>query len=528
MANTPLTELGADGGTSESLEPMTPSLMLETPHPALEPATVEETADPPVEDAGVAVSALDGPVDTSHDADGEARATDEDLAVAAPDEADDEAGAPAMDETAEPLDVDTSREARPDGALPAPAMDEAITPAALVDTLLAAATPRRNRRRQPEQRPGDAAVEAVPPHPEADVVGSEDTPAEHPDISMTAPTLTEDPLDGPAWRDHWPDNEVRIVGQLLPRVSEAPPLDGVQRTRMDLSLVEQHDGAFGSIGTLPLFVMPGAVGFGPIYREIVRARRQRQRLEPITVELEGVLRQMPDRDGRYATERYSVRMGVEVHGMRRVAKDAEQLAYWRGRVTVTGSRRYDHKGLPYRRVTGVVARKQRKPHLRGVSVTHIPVDFLVGPEHEHADRFRHVGQRLLVEATISGDVYRMSDDHPDLEGIDDPRRRAQLQVLRESVVTVTLGEFPDAAAEQEYLTWVKAGRPFASSQTRDARRSTVQPPTAPSVPESANGAAAHGPEDDQRQNGHGTRRRERREGAAGTEHERRRSPSSVS
>ena len=47
MANTPLTELGADGGTSESLEPMTPSSMLETPHPVLEPATVEETADPP-------------------------------------------------------------------------------------------------------------------------------------------------------------------------------------------------------------------------------------------------------------------------------------------------------------------------------------------------------------------------------------------------------------------------------------------------------------------------------------------------
>jgi hypothetical protein len=220
---------------------------------------------------------------------------------------------------------------------------------------------------------------------------------------------------------------------------------------------------------------------------------------------------MPDRDLRYATERYSVRMGVEVHQLRRVPGDTEQLAYWRGRVTVTGFRRYAHKGLPFRRVTGVVAYTQRKPHLRGVSVTHIPVDFLVAPDHEHADRFRHVGQRLLVEANISGDVYRMNTDHPDLEGIDDPRRRAQLQILRESVVTVTLGEFPDEAAEQAYRSWVKAGRPFPGSQPPPARQSTAPHAPTQTGPERRSGAGTTADVRDHHRNGHADGHGARRE-----------------
>ena len=129
--------------------------------------------------------------------------------------------------------------------------------------------------------------------------------------------------------------------------------------------------------------------------------------------------------------------------------------------------------MPYQRVTAVVALKQRKPRLRGTSVTHVPVDFLVAPEHEHADRFRHIGQRLLIEASISGDVQRMNDNHPDLEGLD-PRRKAQLQVLRESIVTVALGEFPDEAAEREYQAWVKAGRPQPRRQPRESRLAVAQ------------------------------------------------------
>jgi hypothetical protein len=108
-------------------------------------------------------------------------------------------------------------------------------------------------------------------------------------------------------------------------------------------------------------------------------------------------------------------------------------------------------------------------------VTHVPVDFLVAPEHEHADRFRHIGQRLLIEANVAADVHRMNDNHPDLEGIDDPRRRAQLQVLRESMVTVTMGEFPDEDAEHAYRAWVKAGRPGPERQGRPRGSEAVQP-----------------------------------------------------
>jgi hypothetical protein len=223
------------------------------------------------------------------------------------------------------------------------------------------------------------------------------------------------------------------------------------------------------MGNLPIFVMPGAPGFSPIYKEIQRARKQKRRLDPIMVEIRGVLRQMPDRDLRYASERYAVLMGVEVHQIKRVSGDAEQFAFWQGRAQVTATRRYEHRGVPYQRVTAVVAHRQRKPRLRGTSLTHIPVEFLVAPEHEHADRFRHIGQHLLIEATIGAEVFHLPADHPRLAGIDDPQRKAQLQVLRESVVTVTLGEFPDDAAERDYRAWVKAGRPRPQRLGRGAR-----------------------------------------------------------
>ena len=367
-------------------------------------------------------------------------------------------------------------------------------PAALVETLLDIAAPRPNKRRRLEAAPRPR---AVPPLSAATDAARGDDKADGPDVIVAAESvpvrLPADDLDEPAWRQHWPDNEVRIVGRLLPRASDAPALDGVQRTRMELALVEHVGDAFGTMGNLPVFVMPGAPGFTAIYNEIQRARKQKRRLDPIMVELQGVLRQMPDRDTRYANERYAVLMGIEVHKITRVAADAEQFAYWRGRAQVVASRRYEHKGMPYQRVTAVVALKQRKPRLRGTSLTHIPVEFLVAPEHEHADRFRHVGQHLLIEANIGADVHRMSDHHPALEGIDDPRRKSQLQVLRESVVTVTLGEFPDEHAERAYHTWVKAGRPRPQREGRPAR---VSAPPGP-APEPSSDAVSV------RANGHG-------------------------
>ncbi len=373
--------------------------------------------------------------------------------------------------------------ASPEADLQADPVEPAVISAeTLVAELVETAARRRNKRRpaegsgsgaSAEQQSADddtfleshAASTSAPMEDEA-----EETAARP--FAVIDPVSADDLLD-PDWREHWPDNEVRLVGQLLPRVSDAPTMDGVQRTRMEVSLVEHHAGAFGTIANLPVFVMPGASGFTPIYNEIRRARNQDRRLKPILVEMEGILRQMPDRDTRYANERYAVLMGVEVHKVARAAGDAEQCGYWRGRVTIIASRRYEYRGMAYQRVTGVVAVKQRKPHLRGTSVTHIPVDFLVAPEHEHADRFGHIGQRLLIEATIAGDVHRMHPDHPDLEGLDQ-RRKAQLQLLREAVVTVALGEFPDEAAERDYRAWVKAGRPRPRRQPRESRLAAAQ------------------------------------------------------
>ena len=309
-----------------------------------------------------------------------------------------------------------------------------------------------------------------------------------PEDALHAPVLIDAP-DDPDWREYWPDNKVLMVARLLPRLSAAPALDGVPRTRMELSLVEQHGGEFGTVGNLPIFVMPGVEGLTPIADEIKRALKQKRRLEPFTVELQGILRQLRDRDMRYASARNSVLMGVEVHHVKQIENEAEQYAYWRGRAVVSDIRRYEHKGMPYQRVTAVVAVRQRKPHMRGVSVMHVPVDFLVAPDHPHADRFERIGQRLLIEGNIGGDVHRMSDNHPDLEGLE-PRRRAQLQVLRESVVTVAMGEFPDETAERDYDAWVRAGRPRRPTrQPREAKGNVAQRVNSASVVVETNGHA---------------------------------------
>jgi hypothetical protein len=364
----------------------------------------------------------------------------------------------------------------------APRTEVAESFTALVPTL--PSTARRNRRIRKEDR----AVEQ-PAHTTMVAVEERSNESLHsvgiPDVMslearVALPSAAE--CDDAAWREAWPDNEVQIVGRLLPRATDAPTMDGVLRVRMELALAEQYDGEFGSIGNLPIFIMPDAPGFGPIYRDLMRGNRYRRRAEPIMVEMRGILRQLPDRDPRYATERYSVLMGVEVHRVSRAAPHAEQYAFWRGRAAVRYVHSYTHQGQPYRRVTAVVTHKQQKPRLRGVSVMHIPVDFLVALEHEHADRFGRVGQPLLIEANIASDVSRMKDTHPSLEGLD-PERKAQLQVLRETIVSVTLGEFPDATAEQDYARWVEAGRPFPQRPERKPLSSNAAAPTvAPSVP----------------------------------------------
>jgi len=250
-----------------------------------------------------------------------------------------------------------------------------VSPAALVAALLETVAPRRNKRRSSRDMerisdraaPVDGSATPVGAVAEVDDDGSDNSTVAEPPLleefilpvaALPTPMVDD---DHPLWREQWPMNEMRLVGRLLARSSDAPALDGVLRTRMELALVEQHGDEFGSMGTLPIFVMPGALGFTSIAADIRRARKEKRRLVPITVEVQGILRQLPDRDGRYATERYRVLMGVEAHRITRVADDTEQFAYWRGRATVTASRRYEYRGIPYQRVTAVVELNSAQP-----------------------------------------------------------------------------------------------------------------------------------------------------------------------
>ncbi len=186
--------------------------------------------------------------------------------------------------------------------------DGAESSTSLVESLLETAAPRRKKRRQADEQ--DERGDSTPPY--AARTNGDHEAVDDTTLALTLPAAPAlDAPDDPAWRAEWPDNEVRIVGRLLPWASDAPALDGVQRTRMELALVEQVGDEFGTMGNLALFVMPSAPGFTPIYNELERARKQHRRRAPIMVEIHGVLRQLPDRDMRYALVRNTVLMGVE-------------------------------------------------------------------------------------------------------------------------------------------------------------------------------------------------------------------------
>ncbi len=192
MASTPLIEDRAEAASDDGMLPVPPPASelpwLETEHVADEESPARsETAVLGMDDAGTAVP--DSLEVGMGGASPEPAATHQDMGVEAADAADADGAAAVVDEAREEGRAETSDGAReavaadaPDGAgaeggAEAPDGDEVVTPAVLVDTLVAAAAPRRNRRRQPEQRPGDAAGEAVPPHPMTEAVGSEGTPA---------------------------------------------------------------------------------------------------------------------------------------------------------------------------------------------------------------------------------------------------------------------------------------------------------------------------------------------------------------
>jgi len=78
-------------------------------------------------------------------------------------------------------------------------------------------------------------------------------------------------------------------------------------------------------------------------------------------------------------------------------------------------------------------------------------------------------------------------------------------------VTVTLGEFPDEAAEEEYRKWVKAGRPFSGMEAQPARRSMAPHTNTETGLEHRNGAGTTTEVRDQHRNGHGDGHGARRE-----------------
>jgi len=84
-------------------------------------------------------------------------------------------------------------------------------------------------------------------------------------------------------------------------------------------------------------------------------------------------------------------------------------------------------------------------------------------------------------------------------------------------VTVTLGEFPDEAAEEEYRTWVKAGRPFPGMEAQQARPSTAPNASTRAASESRQGAGTGASEPDQRRNDHRDGPRAHRHEAASVE-----------
>ena len=110
----------------------------------------------------------------------------------------------------------------------------ALTSAALVETRVEAVAPRRNKRRHPEMALSNDAAPLLAAGIADRDGDTADTPEAQPHGAPAAAPLAADDLDDPAWREHWPQNEVRIVGRLLPRASDAPVLDGVRRTRMEV------------------------------------------------------------------------------------------------------------------------------------------------------------------------------------------------------------------------------------------------------------------------------------------------------
>ncbi len=271
--------------------------------------------------------------------------------------------------------------------------------------------------------------------------------------------------NGTDWRQQWPRNELLIFGRLDMFVSFAPTVDGVSRIRAAVEIMEidESSDAAGIVARVPVQILPKARGFRALFGDMTRSPKSRQRARPVAVELRGSSKCLQDRDRRYANARWTTLFGLEVTSIKRVDENVDQYGRWRGTGVVTAVRPFEFDYVRYFRVTLSVVPTAQKAQLRGTSSAVDLVDILVRDEHEHAARFRHVGQRLLVEAEVCSQTSVLRESHPDLEGLDDEMKE-RLRILREGILLATMGEFPDERAEADWDDWNRAGRPMPAGR----------------------------------------------------------------
>lgn len=309
----------------------------------------------------------------------------------------------------------------------------------------------------------------------ADAQGAEGAALTIADLPGPEPTTEfEVDLDDPHWRIKWPTNLVIVRGLIEPSLAQSPTADSVNRIRTTILVTEIDPDTpeqVGLVARIPVLVLPLAHGYGSIANEVSAARRKKQpgqrvRIEPVMVEARGISKRIEDRDTRFAEPRRTNLMAVEISSVRRIHKGSEQLSFWRGRGTVVSHRPFNLGDREFLRVTLKVPSARHRSYLRGPALNEDPVDVLVQKDHPHYERFRRIGQTLLVEAQVTSQTNTLRDDHPSLDGVEEDVKR-RIQTLRQPLVIATMGEFPNDQAETDFNAWVEAGAPVSQPRMRN-------------------------------------------------------------
>ncbi len=358
----------------------------------------------------------------------------------------------------------------PDGAfVPAGDAEQYPTTPAALPVMLAetvANQTRAERRRNKQNRPNRDTAEAFAPGATASASAEANATSVAPEevvdsslpVDQTTPLSPVDDPNNPDWKSYWPSNELVIYAVLDPSTAQAPTVDGIRliRTQAQITEIDPETSDIGIVAKVPVQILPMARGYEPLYNEITRARRTKQRVRPFMVEMRGVCKRLADQDSRFATTRRTTLFGMQISTVKRIDKNQMQFGRWRGSGTVSAVRPFELDGVDYYRVTLEVATTKKKVFLRGVSAQVDPVDVLIRKDHKHVQRFRRVGQRLLVEAEITAQTSIMRDTHPALEGLDDETRQ-RLATIRQGIVLANMGAFPDAQAERDFANWQRSG-----------------------------------------------------------------------